>query len=154
MSKEELLVKTVKELEVICKERGLSYYSNRKHITKAEMIEKIVASYGEENVKEDVLAKEFSNESSVEEKKVDMKVKKEYIENAPVGTIIAFVDEKGKARSAAIVNRSTKKQMLKVQTEFGMEFIVPYDKVLWVRGGSNRWPRGVYNMLKGKVVND
>ena len=100
-----------------------------------------------ESVSEDVLAKEFSN-SKVRE------VKEEYIENANIGTLVAFVDENGKARTAAIVNRSTKSKKIKVETEFGREFIVPYDKVLWVRGKNERWPKGVYNMLKGKVAND
>lgn len=79
---------------------------------------------------------------------MEVKPKLEYIENASPGTIIAFVDENGKARSAAIVNRSSKNKLLKVETEFKREFIVPYENVLWVKNGS-RFPRGVYNMLKG-----
>ena len=151
MSEKELFLKTVKELEVICKEKHLTYYSNKKHLTKAEMIKKIMNEKSEvsESVSEDVLAKEFSNSNS----KV-REVKEEYIENASIGTLVAFVDEHGKARTAAIVNRSTKSKKIKVETEFGREFIVPYDKVLWVRGKNERWPKGVYNMLKGKVAND
>jgi hypothetical protein len=43
---------------------------------------------------------------------------------------------------------SSARKVIKVVTEFGWEFIVPYDNVLWVRKG-NRWPRGVYEILKG-----
>lgn len=141
----ELSKKTVKELEVICKEKHLTYYSGKKHLTKDEMIKKIEANTEvTENSEEDSLAKKFSKFS----------VKREYIDNAPVGTIVAFVDEKGKARSAAIENRSAKNMKLKVVTEFGREFIVPYEKVLWVRGKNTRWPKGVYNMLKGISHNE
>ena len=147
----ELSKKTVKELELICKEKKLTYYSGRKHLTKSEMIEKIVASE-EENVKEDNLAKSFSTNDAVEENAKKSNCKEEYIENAAIGTIIAFVDEKGKARSAAIENRSSKKRLLKVVTEFNKEFVVPYEKVLWVRSKNLRWPRGVYDMLKGKCA--
>lgn len=70
-----------------------------------------------------------------------------YIEKAAIGTIIAFVDENGKARSAAIVSRDTENKIVNVITEFNKEFNVPYEKVLWVKNGP-RFPRGVYNMLK------
>lgn len=79
---------------------------------------------------------------------MNKKPKLEYIENAKLGTIIAFVDENGKARTAAIIDRSTEEKLLNVETEFHREFVVPYDNVLWVKNGT-RFPRGVYNMLKG-----
>lgn len=74
--------------------------------------------------------------------------KAEAIEKADVGTLIAFIDEKGKPRTAKLVNRSSSRQVIKVTTEFDWTFIVPYDKVLWVRFGT-RWPKTIYNMLKG-----
>lgn len=76
------------------------------------------------------------------------KPKVEYIEKAPLGTIVAFVDENGKARTAAICDKSLENKTLKVVTEFDREFIVPFENVLWVKNGT-RFPRGVYNMLKG-----
>ena len=35
-----------------------------------------------------------------------------------------------------------------VETSYGAVSVIPFEDVLWVRTG-NRWPRGVYNMLKG-----
>ncbi len=75
--------------------------------------------------------------------------KERYIEEAQVGTLIAFLDENGKPRTAALVNRSSKRKLLKLKTEFDWEFEVPYDNVLWVRKNSDRWAYGVYRILKG-----
>lgn len=75
--------------------------------------------------------------------------KERHIEEAEVGTLIAFLDENGKPRTAALVNRSSKRRLLKLKTEFDWEFEVPYDNVLWVRTKGNRWAYGVYRILKG-----
>ena len=37
--------------------------------------------------------------------------------------------------------------MVKLVTEFDAEFVVSYDRILWVKNG-NRWPKMVYQMLK------
>lgn len=132
MSKDDLQKLTVKELEAKCKELGLTYYSGKKHLTKSEMIDKLS---GVENVSEDT------------EKPWVLNDKDKYIEEAQPGTLIAFVDDKGKPRTAALVNRSASRRVIKVETEFNWTFVVPYDNVLWVRNGS-RWPKGVYKMLK------
>lgn len=79
--------------------------------------------------------------------------KSAYIENAEPGTVVAFKCDDGKVRSAAIQNRSTKRQVVKLVTQYGREYVVPYSSILWVRTGK-RWPRGVYDLLKGKVAND
>lgn len=71
-----------------------------------------------------------------------------YIEKAEVGTLIAFLDENGKPRTAALVNRSSERKVVKVKTEYDWEFIVPYDSILWVRKG-DKWAYGVYRILKG-----
>lgn len=73
--------------------------------------------------------------------------KDELIERAEVGTLFAFIDAKGKPRTAKMVNRSSSRRVVKLVTEFDWEFIVSYDSVLWVRFGA-RWPKAVYNMLK------
>lgn len=72
-----------------------------------------------------------------------------YIETVPLGTLVAFNDEKGKARTAAIVERNVEEKTLVVETEFKKKFNVTFDNVLWVKVGT-RWPKGVYNLLKGK----
>ena len=73
--------------------------------------------------------------------------KDELIEKAEVGTLIAFIDNKGKPRTAKMVNRSSKRRQIKLVTEYDWEFIVSYDSVLWVKFGA-RWPKAVYTMLK------
>lgn len=74
--------------------------------------------------------------------------KERYIEEAEVGTLIAFLDGNGKPRTAALINRSSKRRLLKLKTEFDWEFEVPYDSVLWVRKG-DKWAYGIYRILKG-----
>ena len=157
MSKNELLSLPKKELMRMCKEAELPRYRGKTELTKEELVDSLL-----ENV-EFVVANETVNQNEpeipieatevvvdkpVERKPWDMKDKTKYIEEAEVGALIAFYDEKGKPRTAALVNRSSARKVIKVVTEFGWEFIVPYDNVLWVRKG-NRWPRGVYEILKG-----
>ena len=154
MTKTELEAKKVKELEEICKERNLPRYKGKAKLNKTQMIENImnteVNSVDEVEVKtsESDLAKVFSE--NVTEVKIDRDSKNDYLDKAEIGAIVAFWDENGKARSAAIKNKSTKNRKLKLETEFGREFIVPYEKVMWVKT-KNRWPKGVYDALKGRV---
>lgn len=72
----------------------------------------------------------------------------ERVQNAPIGTLVAFKSDKGTVKSAKIVRRSTKDQTLKVTTKYGVSHLVKYSDVVWVRTGT-RWPRWVYNLLKG-----
>ena len=149
---------TVKELETKCKELHLQYYKAKKHFTKSEMIDSIlnaVSNLNENTTTENGNVEEVVNEPVVEtnvepepEKEWVNENKEKYIEEADEGTLIAFIDLKGKPRTAALVNRSSKRKVVKLITEFGWEFIVPYANVLWVRNGT-RWPKGVYKMLKG-----
>lgn len=76
------------------------------------------------------------------------KNKELYINEAEPGTLIAFLDEGGKPRTAALVNRSAKARKVKLVTEYGWEFIVPYDNVMWVKR-QERWARNIYRILKG-----
>ena len=76
--------------------------------------------------------------------------KVKYIEEAPVGTLVAFKVDGGKAKSAKLINISKARRVIKVETVYGREYVVPYSDILWVKT-NNRWPRGVYNMLKGIV---
>lgn len=71
-----------------------------------------------------------------------------YIEEAAIGTLLAFRTETGKVKSAMIVNRSTKSKKFKVETKYGLQYVVHFDDVIWVRT-NKRWPKGVYNLLKG-----
>lgn len=77
---------------------------------------------------------------------IDMKRKRPYIEQAAIGTLLAFKLPSGKARSAAIVDRDKQLCTLVVETAYGARYVISYDDVLWVRTGK-RWPAGVYAAL-------
>lgn len=71
-----------------------------------------------------------------------------YIENVAKGTLVAFKAPDGKYRSAKVKTYNRKKRLLKLETQYGVEYIVSYESVVWVKTG-RRWPRGVYNLLTG-----
>ena len=77
--------------------------------------------------------------------------KNDRIQNAPIGTIVAFKAPEGRIRSAKIKLRSTAKRRLLVCTEYDAEYNISYDDVIWVKSGK-RWPKGVYNLLKGRAA--
>lgn len=77
------------------------------------------------------------------------KDKKYYIEHVQVGTLVAFKVSDTKAKSGKVLKKSTNKKKVMVETEYGAQFIVPFEDIIWVRTGG-RWPKGVYKMLKGK----
>lgn len=77
--------------------------------------------------------------------------KNDRIQNAPIGTIVAFKAPGGRIRSAKIKLRSTAKKRLLVCTEYDAEYNISYDDVIWVKSGK-RWPKGVYNLLKGRAA--
>ena len=74
------------------------------------------------------------------------------IEQSEIGTIFAFIDDYGKARTAKILSKNSENKTIYAETEFNKNFIVPYNHVLWCqKPGNKRWPKGVYNLLKGKT---
>ena len=82
-----------------------------------------------------------------------MEQKMSYIENIEIGTLVAFRLSSGKVKSAKVTRKSTKNRKLKLETDYGAEYIVSFDDIIWVRTGK-RWPRGVYRLLKGLVDKD
>jgi hypothetical protein len=153
-SRKELELETVVNLREIAKEVGIK---NVKKYKKDALIDLIVEATSvdepaEEQVEEVVPTDTYKEEPDAdveeitEEERAARKLK--YVEEAPIGTLVAFKPEVGKVKSAKIIKKSTKNRRLKVETAYGATFIVPYEDVIWVRSGS-RWPRGVYNMLKG-----
>lgn len=164
MTKIELLGLSKKDIAKMCKEAGLPRYKGKSELTKEEMIDSLLENveFVDENCQDPdaiVVESETKNETvdelvEVKEEVVPwiMKDRSHLIEQAEAGTLIAFYDEKGKPRTAALVNRSSKNKVVKLVTEFEREFIVPYDNVIWIKKG-NRWPRGVYNLLKGYKAN-
>ena len=79
---------------------------------------------------------------------VDMGKKMPYIEDAPIGTIVAFaMPDTGIIKSAKIVSRSVKNRKLKLETNYKKQIVVSYENVIWVRSGK-RWPKGIFEALK------
>lgn len=166
MSRETLQNKTCKELREIAKNLKIQ---GRWDMTKEELIETIL---GVQNAKSGET--QADSQSTIDEHKVDdqggveaeakcenesasvkinMEQKMRYIENVEIGTIVAFRLANGRVKSAKVVKRSTKNRKLKLVTDYNAEYIVSYDDIIWVRTGK-RWPRGVYELLKGKVDSD
>lgn len=169
MSKEILEVKTKKELRAIATELEIT---GRWDMTKEQLIEAILRANSakvseQENVvdenpqsandeckvdnhKCDNVEAEDKVENESADVKVNMEQKMSYIENIDIGTIVAFRLSNGKVKSAKVTRKSTKNRKLKLETDYGAEYIISYEDVVWVRTGK-RWPRGVYKLLKGQV---
>lgn len=127
---EKLQDKTRDELRAMAKDLDIK---GRGHMTKAQLVEAVANA----TVKDDGGG--------------CRKGKAAYVENAEIGTIVAFRLPDGRVKSAKIDRRSTAHRKLKLVTQYGAEFIASYDDIVWVRTGK-RWPKGVFNLLKGKVA--
>ena len=159
MSKEMLESKTCKELRELAKELNIS---GRWDMTKVQLIDAILGAKVVKDTDEPVSAKTeckvdnlIDNAEAVNKdengsagNEIDMKQKMRYIENISIGTLVAFRLSNGKVKSAKVVRKSTKNRKLKLETDYGAEYIISFDDVVWVRTGK-RWPRGVYMLLKG-----
>lgn len=161
MSRENLQKKTCKELRELAKELNIS---GRWDMTKDQLIDAILGAEVVENTNESESAKDeckVDNQENVVEVEdkvekesanvdVDMAQKMPYIENIEIGTLVAFRLSNGKVKSAKVTRKSTKNRKLKLETDYGAEYIVSFDDIVWVKTGK-RWPRGVYKLLKGLV---
>lgn len=161
MSRENLQKKTCKELRELAKELNIS---GRWDMTNDQLIDAILGAEVVENTNESESAKDeckVDNQENVVEVEdkvekesanvdVDMAQKMPYIENIEIGTLVAFRLSNGKVKSAKVTRKSTKNRKLKLETDYGAEYIVSFDDIVWVRTGK-RWPRGVYKLLKGLV---
>lgn len=147
MTREQLEKMNKQELKTICEENNIPHYHGKNIFRKGEMVEAILLS--EEAVQTEGTA-DANTQSSVD---TDDGSKVDRINNAPIGTLIAFYEPgTSKANTAKITNRNKKKGLIKCETQYGKEFIVPFDNIMWVKTG-NRWPRGVYQLLKGTCDN-
>ena len=168
MSKECLESKTRKELRAMATELQIT---GRWDMNKEQLIEAILRANSakgsnQEKANENLQsakdeckvdnhnANNVEVENKDENESADVKINKEqkltYIENIDIGTILAFRLSNGKVKSAKVARKSTKNRKLKVETDYGAEYVISYDDVIWVRTGK-RWPRGVYKLLKGQV---
>ena len=73
-----------------------------------------------------------------------------YIQDAPIGTLIAFKikdsDGNDKYLAGELTNRSSKRSVIKVKDEDQQEHIIQYEDVVWVK--TNRiWPKRIYQLL-------
>lgn len=167
MSRENLEKKTCKELRELAKERNIS---GRWEMTKCELVDAILEAEELSITKKPNKKKSAKDENKVDnqtnnieaedkdEKKsanveIDMTQKMSYIENIEIGTLVAFRLSTGKVKSAKVMRKSTKNRKLKLETDYGAEYIVSFDDIVWVRTGK-RWPKGVYRLLKGLVDKD
>lgn len=164
MKKEELQAMKVSELAAICKANNIPHYHGKNRFKKDELVEAIlgVGVAEDSKVENDKSAKDevktdnhdVEAEDKVEKESanvdVDMEQKMPYIEGAVVGTIVAFRLLNGKVKSAKIIKKSTKRRQFMLETDYGAQYITPYEDIIWVRTGK-RWPRGVYKLLKGLV---
>lgn len=166
MSKEFFESKTLKELRKIATKLQIV---NRWDMTKDQLIDAILrvesAKTSNENEANENLQStndeckidnhkcknvEVENKVENESAGINMEQKMSYIENVEIGTIVAFRLSNGKVKSAKVMRKSTKNRKLKLETDYGAEYIVSYDDIVWVRTGK-RWPKGVYKLLKGQV---
>lgn len=161
MSKADLQNKTCKELRELAKELCIS---GRWDMTKSQLIEAILKAEVVKNTENNESAKdedkidnhkvvevEVKNEKeSANINNIDVKQKMLYVENIEIGTLVAFRLSNGKVKSAKVMRKSTKNRKLKLETDYGAEYIISYEDVIWVRTGK-RWPKGVYRLLKGLV---
>ena len=169
MSREILESKTRKELRVIATELSIT---GRWEMTKEQLIDAILRAKSAEASNQEIMVDEnpqsandeckvdnhecasVEAEDKVENEsagvKVNMEQKMSYIENIDIGTIVAFRLSNGKVKSAKVTRKSTKNRKLKLETDYGAEYIISFEDVVWVRTGK-RWPRGVYKLLKGQV---
>lgn len=159
MSIEKMQNKTCKELRELAKEMNIS---GRWNMTKDQLIEAILGAEVVQVTDESKSAKDEckidNHENCVEvdnkdENKsantnVNMKQKMPYIERVEIGALVAFRLSDGKVKSAKVTRKSTKNRKLKLETDYGAEYIVSFDDIVWVRTGK-RWPKGVYRLLKG-----
>lgn len=166
LQREELENKTVDELRKMCRDAGISFYEKGKRLAKGPMIDKMLGSMDgdikddKENIKNDD-KKNDSNvkqiEQQVDEKEIQLTKeqidrKLRYVEQAKVGTIIAFRTDNDKVISAAIKKKSTKNRKFLVETKYGVEYKILFEDVLWVKT-NKRWPKGIYLLFKKNIKN-
>lgn len=165
LKKEDLERRNCEELAMFCREKGIPYYHGKNRFRKAEMIEAILKEQkriahenrprvADEVVELDEIVKTKIEDISVADKEKEATDKtsqnrERYLENVKIGTLIAFRECNGKLNTAAVQNVSFKRRQLRLVTQYGKEFIVSFDDVVWVRT-KKRWPMFVLKELKTK----
>lgn len=153
-NKEQLMEMKVDELRKVASSIGIKNAKRYKKVDLVNMIisqnppEAVAEEVKEEKEKEEVAGvSDDTNNDGIDSNKL------RYINEAPIGTLVAFKLPNGQTKSAKIINRSTGRKKLKLETVYGKQFIVSYSDIVWVKS-TNKWPRGVYNQLKGIVMEE
>lgn len=152
-NKEQLMAMKVDELRKVASSIGIKNAKRYKKVDLVDMIISIqnppetVAEEVKEEKEEVAGASDNADDSGIDSNKL------RYINEAPIGTLVAFKLPNGQTKSAKIINRSTGRKKLKLETVYGKQFIVSYSDIVWVKS-TNKWPRGVYNQLKGIVMEE
>lgn len=76
------------------------------------------------------------------------------VERAVPGLRIAFEKDDGKMLTAEIVSKDDERRIMRVETKFGTEYLVPYEDVQWVLDNGGNWPKYIYLRLKGEIDRD
>lgn len=157
MNKLDLMARKVDELRKIASKAGIK---NAKKYHKEELVEAILmaeknvelaetkSAKVEEKIDNHVNKELVVSETKIDNVPIDYESKKKYVTGIEIGTLVAFRLPNGKVKSAKVTKKSSKNEKLKLETDYGAEYVVSYDDIIWVRTGK-RWPRGVYNLLKG-----
>lgn len=151
---EELAAMNCKSLRDVAKELDVSGRWDMNKDTLIACIMDAQEKFVKEEKEQEPEVKEESQkvvcESSDTPKNSNLEEMEKRVNRASVGTLVAFFDILGKARTGKITEH-TDSGIIAV-TEYGAKFLVTFDKVLWVKF-NHRWPRWVYNLLKGIKVN-
>lgn len=158
MTRNELENMTKENVAKVAKDLGVKRYKGKSMLSKKELIDGICkAMESNDDVADAQKAINEAGEQVKNEVKneivVDRKVKDERILSAPIGTLIAFREpETGKLNTAKLTNRNKTKKLIKCETQYGKEFLISFSDIVWTKTGS-RWPKSIYNELKGKKAN-
>lgn len=71
-----------------------------------------------------------------------------YLDDLVPGTIVAFRKPDLSVKSAKVIRKSTNDKKLMVQMKFGASKVIDFSDVIWVKT-TERWPKWVFNLLKG-----
>lgn len=144
----------VKELREIAKNLNIV---GRWEMKREQLIEAIKIAQNKKEEKKDNMKEE---NKVVKEAKVNPEIKvdkpkssnhNEYLKNVMVDDLIAFVDPiRKRLETAKVIKKSNRNDKLKVETNYGLEFVIESKQIVWVKTGK-RWPIWIYNVLKGKA---
>lgn len=154
MTRNELENMTKENVAKVAKDLSVKRYKGKSMLSKKELIDSICKAMESNDDAADV--QKAINEAGEQVKNeivIDREVKDKRILSAPIGTLIAFHEpDTGKLNTAKLTNRNKTKKLIKCETQYGKEFLISFSDVVWTKTGS-RWPKSIYNELKGKKAN-